>query len=423
MSHNTLPESVSPPHIPLGDTYPGLVESSTCDEIKQTQTSYVPFEDMLPYNEKPVDGQKLVGVIQAGEEWLGLVFSADSPIDESTGQPALALTRFSRQPGERARVIGVVNGDEWLDIGRTKLHNIGIRTDTLMSREHCKVKIGNRGIVVEDTSTNGTYVLHRTQGDSLPNWTDDQNQGWSADPDLLRDRFAIEKTRMATAGNVVAVGTRDAKIWLAGGRRNIMGRNLILPDTQVSGGIDVQASKGGVIHYAVTVAKLGQEGPAYKKLLANTESWAADWDPNYNTTSTMSDPAAVAAVYHAVESTVQYSVEGIERLAQAHAANGHTPVLDIEDVLEARTGVCLEMALASGKMLEMLQANGRIPGGTVSIHSNTVWNPKTEKYGGHQWVRFTAEDGDIYIIDVAQRVHGRLRDILSQAEANPNDDS
>ncbi len=81
--------------------------------------------------------------------------------------------------------------------------------------------------------------------------------------------------------------------------------------------------------------------------------------------------------------------------------------------IKQRAGVCRHQALLTGYFLEMLQKQGFIQGARVSVDRN--YQPDSRD--GHAWARFTAPNGEVYVIDPAQHYVGRLQDAEGEIAA------
>jgi hypothetical protein len=76
-------------------------------------------------------------------------------------------------------------------------------------------------------------------------------------------------------------------------------------------------------------------------------------------------------------------------------------------------GVCRQQALLAAYLLEKLQTQTFLKGIKVSVDRNY----DRETGDGHAWTRFTAPNGEVYIIDPAQHYVGKLRDTQGEIGA------
>lgn len=120
------------------------------------------------------------------------------------------------------------------------------------------------------------------------------------------------------------------------------------------------------------------------------------------------------AVFAVVDQALRYSV------AETNALTAGLPdgtKFALNNYLIEGVGVCRQMALVAGTLLEMLKDDGRIFG-EVSIERSQEWNPRKEEYSGHQWVRYTNSAGRVFILDVAQGFRGSLESAGRSAQWN-----
>lgn len=121
------------------------------------------------------------------------------------------------------------------------------------------------------------------------------------------------------------------------------------------------------------------------------------------------------ATYSTILKQMPYSQKKVDGILARIATHEDIPrfpdgrKVELSVFMAAHVGVCRHQALAAGVMLEMARDEGHIRG-QVSIDRNIRWSPKGEP-DGHAWIRYTSFDHELYILDVAQEVHGRLLDL------------
>ena len=77
--------------------------------------------------------------------------------------------------------------------------------------------------------------------------------------------------------------------------------------------------------------------------------------------------------------------------------------------LDYGKGVCRHMALATAWMGGELARNGILEGkATAEV------NQRKKDNAAHEWARYTAKDGTVYILDPAQQYFGRLDESLER---------
>jgi hypothetical protein len=96
------------------------------------------------------------------------------------------------------------------------------------------------------------------------------------------------------------------------------------------------------------------------------------------------------------------------KATNAIAANGQK--VSLTEYIEEGIGVCRTQGILCAYLLERLVKDGRIEGGAASIDRNST-KEMDGVSGGHAWARFRDGDGNIYIIDPAQKFSGRIDDL------------
>lgn len=117
------------------------------------------YEGSGTVNEAEQIEQDLCGVMRAGNELFGVVKVRATDTERSR----VVLTRFPARKDERATIVGVLDKDNPLYVGRDGLDAAGYEDlDNDMSRRHFSVKLDEEGrLVLTDTdSTNGTEFLY-----------------------------------------------------------------------------------------------------------------------------------------------------------------------------------------------------------------------------------------------------------------------
>lgn len=124
-----------------------------------------------------------------------------------------------------------------------------------------------------------------------------------------------------------------------------------------------------------------------------------------------------AEVSRVVEESIPYDYARTKRIRHRESPNGAEVKIPLAMYVSEKAGVCWQQGLLAAYLIEKLIDGGYIAG-TVS----TDRNMKRDRFGewvefairgyvGHQWARYTAPDGTIYVIDVAQHYCGRLADV------------
>jgi hypothetical protein len=106
------------------------------------------------------------------------------------------------------------------------------------------------------------------------------------------------------------------------------------------------------------------------------------------------------AVYETVKESMNYDKKAVNALVDSvNCKKDRKIALDM--FLDRNIGVCRQMALACGVLLELFRKDGYIRG-NASIDRNT------DVPGGHAWCRYTNLGGEVFILDVAQKYIGRM---------------
>lgn len=134
------------------------------------------------------------------------------------------------------------------------------------------------------------------------------------------------------------------------------------------------------------------------------------------------DPKDVAllAVFQEVLRSVRYDARMTEGIVRHHSTGRPDQKMHLAMFVHAGAGVCRHQALLAAYLLERLMQESdrklRL-NGQFSLERNQVAMTDENQHLAHVWVRYTTSDGEVYIIDPAQRKFGRLRDLMGQAGA------
>lgn len=86
----------------------------------------------------------------------------------------------------------------------------------------------------------------------------------------------------------------------------------------------------------------------------------------------------------------------------------------LDNFIQAGIGNCVHTSLTCAALLEMFQNEGLISG-KISVDRNA-----TQK-GGHAWCRYTNSGGEVYILDVANRYIGLLKEATKWPYERPGE--
>jgi len=187
---------------------------------------------------------------------------------------------------------------------------------------------------------------------------------------------------------------KQGKIENVGGKDFYLGRSLIHRDSEVDGGVylgqsereaivvDSQKYSGIRELYTVAKNKATENGRIRKDLI-------------------------LEAVFQTVrEAMPKQDEKAAEDIAKRYGVENDGKIsLDI--FIEEHLGVCRHDALLSAAILEQFKKEGIIDGKpSVDRNSNHL--------GGHAWCRYTNSGGEVFILDVAQKFLGKLKDATEQ---------
>jgi hypothetical protein len=110
-------------------------------------------------------------------------------------------------------------------------------------------------------------------------------------------------------------------------------------------------------------------------------------------------------VYKTVNKFLPFNAEKAEKIADQYAPDKE---VSLTEFIDKKAGSCRHQALLAGYLLEKLIDDEFIKG-KVSVDRNYL-----KGKGGHAWVRFQNDKGEIYILDPAARYIGKLKDTRRQ---------
>lgn len=124
-------------------------------------------------------------------------------------------------------------------------------------------------------------------------------------------------------------------------------------------------------------------------------------------------PELLAEVHALVREKLRY-VKGLNKaIVREKAVSGRPVKLPLAFYVSRGEGVCWQQGLLAAYLIEKLIDDGCI-GGTISTDRNMKrdarmeWSDAKSDLVGHQWARYTAANGTVYVIDPAQDYCGPL---------------
>lgn len=256
-----------------------------------------------------------------------------------------------------------------------------------VSRKQLTLTHQGTTLAIEDTSTNATNL--RVTFDYKP------PKAHVGIPENVADHTRIAHLR-AEEANLL---TRDEN-----GKEHFAGRPTIGRDTfPIEGHVDIRAWQAGG-EATVVDSKNKIAAPVYAELKRKT------YEKLPENSDDISEYAALNAIYETVLNEIEYDLKYVddetERLSQKPAAHRKA---NLSNYLGAHKGVCRQMALATAWLAGEMVQDGLL-GGIMTAEVNQ----EVSTNDAHEWARYTAPDGEVYILDAAQEYIGTLRDIINE---------
>jgi len=437
MSHEVLPQSPSEAELRQQAMYDDLRMQSTVTPVANGHEFDILLDDTHSYssitNKSVQVDQDLRAVIKAGDELFGVVEAKDTEHERTR----YLLTRFDPRTTDHRRglIVGAI-GEEPMPVGRQLLHDLGAgdNANPRMSRkDHFSVKIvdGKLFVAAGTNTTNETEVLTRKEAVALSQpevvavgglrkisekirarrsgsvqteyadtWNpQDDFKSWSASSESVKDYLYVEDhPHTPEWGYTVSARVRNPDL-------TYKGRPVIHRDSPIDGGVYVNFGAKGPLAEAIFVDFSSRT--VYSELLGRVIDQVTDHG-GQTTGQSIAD-----ATYDVIRGAMKYSKHGVNELMKrvsglTQPELGYT--VSLASFLNAGIGVCRHQAVASALMIEQLIEQGYTRG-KVSVDSNVNWNATGDEIiGGHAWTRFEDDNGEVYIVDVAQGYHGKLSD-------------
>jgi predicted Fe-S protein YdhL (DUF1289 family) len=178
------------------------------------------------------------------------------------------------------------------------------------------------------------------------------------------------------------------------------GKPAIERDSRIKGGIYYGASREAI---SVDPSEYPEN---YSELYSAARRRAT-------TNGSIAPAKILRAVYKTVFWNMEYSQKGVQQLLQSQAEAQHLEKfppgkqIDLGVFMGRHVGVCRHQALACAMLLETFKDDGFLLG-SISVDRNSRWDPKRERTEGHAWTRYTSQNRQVVILDVAQRYFGPL---------------
>jgi hypothetical protein len=121
---------------------------------------------------------------------------------------------------------------------------------------------------------------------------------------------------------------------------------------------------------------------------------------------------ALESIYTVVGKHLRYDNDAVNRVVAAHNVE-RDGIISLAEFIRARVGVCRHQAVACVGLIELLNqrnyhAGGKWLGGRGSVHRGSMRKPGRSSESIHTWAQYKAQDGEVYVLDVAYQFFGTL---------------
>jgi hypothetical protein len=194
------------------------------------------------------------------------------------------------------------------------------------------------------------------------------------------------------------------------------GRPIICHNSRITGGVFASTARGE----AVVVDDTNEDRGFYDQLYERS----LDILMQNGRAGLSYEGRVVYAALQATREALRYDLDGVSDLLNDRAAAlgiGDTwpdgKKADLSLFLLAGIGVCRHRALALGYLLERFKKDGHIKG-TPTVDRNERW--MSNQRDGHTWIRYSAPDGRIVIVDPTDNYVATLEGALADRTQNAN---
>jgi hypothetical protein len=266
--------------------------------------------------------------------------------------------------------------------------------DPEISRKHLKISLFGDRIYAQDISSNGTKAAGVVTGKTEPQHETNEHIAFhteSAHELMLKLNSRSE------------IMTRNGETYVDG--RVTVGRDTIINADRPA--IDIRSWQAGGESIVVDSKKYPEE---FEELKSHYEKKLKQLGGRFRKKS---EEMKLRAIFETVRETMEYDlnfVEDEERKVQRLAKDGMRKI-GLNKYLREGKGVCRHMALAVAWLGGELTQQGELDGMTTA-----GVNQRKSDNAAHEWARYTAADGTVYIIDPAQKKFGKLADFLDDKE-------
>lgn len=269
--------------------------------------------------------------------------------------------------------------------GTAFVDSLRLNDDQGISRQHGSIYLERGKIVIGDTSSNGTRLRAQGSTDAVPSH------------EFKHTASAEEHARLMGHLYETVEGKRFG------------GRIPIGRDTTIDGGdayVDIRSWVAGGEAIVVDSKKYPTE---FQKMIGDYNTAHAELVRQ----GMGGEEAKLKAIFDTVSNTMEYDmdyVNNMEDFARSPASRaGNQRKVTLNSYLKDGKGVCRHMALAVAWLGGELARHGVVSGSmTAEV------NQRSKDNAAHEWARYTATDGTVYILDPAQKYFGTLAESLNR---------
>ncbi|MDB5170127.1 MAG: hypothetical protein JWN82_523 [Candidatus Saccharibacteria bacterium] len=254
----------------------------------------------------------------------------------------------------------------------------GFQYDEGVSREHITLTSFGPRLFMHETSTNGT----RLKGKVFATESHVSEHTISASELARRRQLLNEQDEFA-------------------GRKVITRNTTVGPKGEAT--VDIRSWGAGAEAIVVDPDKDPQPYKelfdAFMKDLDSTRRWGPEGG--------LDEEAVLAAIHRAVSSSMEYDLPYVNEISEMMQKSGsdHRKI-NLAWYLDSKKGVCRQMALAAAWLGSEAAERGLLTG-----RMTAEVNQRVHDNAAHEWARYTAANGEVFIIDPAQRYFGRLANL------------
>lgn len=270
-------------------------------------------------------------------------------------------------------------------VGAAELWGKGETFGPQVSKQHVTIKYQNGHVKIIDASLNGTEIVPHQLVVVYDEPVPDNDFGHMAGHTFN----ARELARL----HGLASKAFDKEVELFAGREDI-DRNTTDPE----GKVDIRSWGAGGEAIVVDSKKAPE---AFQKLLTACESRLAQY-------AVLTEREIIKAVYDTIASGIKYDL-GYANQMSAGLKSQHRKV-NLGNYINAGKGVCRHMALATQWL--GVRITEKYPKMFEGTSFTVPVNQRTSDNSAHEWARYNGRNGEVYILDPAQRFFGTLREVL-----------